>query len=40
MIQVEKVIEVILGLVMIFKGEIQFGCTLLAFGLITCNVKL
>lgn len=41
MIHVEKIVEVIVGLVFLYKGQIAFGCTLIVFGLtnITFNLK-
>lgn len=37
---IEKIIEIILGLILMFKGETVFGATLLTFGLITIKVAL
>ena len=37
---IDKIIEIILGLVLLFKGEIVFGATLLTFGLITLKITL
>jgi hypothetical protein len=37
---IDKIIEIILGLILMFKGEIVFGATLLTFGLITIKVTL
>ena len=39
-VQVDKIIEIILGLVLLFKGETVFGATLLTFGLISINFKI
>lgn len=39
-IYIDKIIEIILGLVLIFKGEVTFGATLLTFGLITLKITL
>ena len=39
-VQVDKIIEIILGLVLLFKGEKVFGATLLTFGLISINFKI
>ena len=38
--QIDKIIEIILGLILLFKGETAFGATLLTFGLITINFKI
>lgn len=37
---IDKIIEIILGLVLLFKGEIVFGATLLTFGLIALKITL
>jgi hypothetical protein len=37
---IDKIIEIILGLVLLFKGEIVFGATLLTFGLITLKITM
>lgn len=39
-ISIDKIIEIILGLILLFKGEATFGATLLTFGLITINFKI
>ena len=39
-LQIDKIIEIILGIVLLFKGETTFGATLLTFGLITINYKV
>lgn len=39
-IQIDKIIEIILGLILLFKGDITFGATLLVFGLVTINFKI
>lgn len=38
-LSIDKIIEITLGLVLIIKGDIAFGITLLTFGLITINFK-
>lgn len=39
-LQIDKVIEIILGLILLFKGETVFGATLLTFGLITFKITV
>lgn len=39
-IQIDKIVEIILGLILLFKGDAVFGATLLTFGLITINYKV
>lgn len=39
-LQIDKIIEIILGLILLFKGDTTFGATLLTFGLITINFKI
>ena len=39
-LHIDKVIEIILGLILLFKGQTVFGATLLTFGLITFNINL
>lgn len=39
-LSIDKIIEIILGLVLLFKGETVFGATLLTFGLITLKITL
>lgn len=38
-LSIDKIIEIILGLVLIIKGDLAFGITLLVFGLITINFR-
>ena len=38
-LSIDKIIEIILGLVLIIKGDLPFGITLLTFGLITINFR-
>lgn len=39
-LQIDKIVEIIFGIILLFKGEITFGATLLTFGLITINFKV
>lgn len=39
-IKVDKIIEIILGLVLLFKGETVFGATLITFGMISIRVTV
>lgn len=39
-IYIDKIIEIILGLILLFQGNIILGATLLTFGLITIKVTL
>jgi len=38
-LSIDKIIEIILGLALIIKGDLAFGITLLTFGLITINFR-
>ena len=39
-LHIDKLIEIILGLILLFKGDTVFGATLLTFGLITIDFKI
>lgn len=39
-LQIDKIIEIIVGLILLLRGHIAFGITLITFGLITIHFEL
>lgn len=39
-VMIDKIVEIILGLVLLFKGETVFGATLITFGMISIRVTI
>lgn len=39
-VKIDKIVEIILGLVLLFKGETVFGATLITFGMISIRVTV